>query len=260
MSAAMSEEVLRARLPVYVGSFNQPSYLRQMVETLSRNGFGNVIVADNASTSPKTIDLLADYDARGGVTVWRQGENLGPHQTVQRIMERAKGPFVFTDPDISLSETLPDDFLTTLFALSRRYRCRKVGLALEIPAPGESRDLVFHLPPIGSFTIQEWEKRFWEHELEPGVYRAQVDTTFFLWNADIHTDFRRSYKHFRNSLRPRRLARRLPDVWHTDIRVARAGFPARHLPWYKDDLFPEDERAFYKQTATRASTWLRDSE
>jgi hypothetical protein len=259
MSLSGEEARLRAELPVYIGSFNQPSYLRQMVETLLSNGFGNVIVADNASTSGKTLDLLAEFDGRAGVRVWRIGENVGPTETVRRITKREKGSYAFSDPDLALAEVLPDDFLLRLFDLSRRYRARKVGLALEIPSPEEARDLRFTQKGLGEFTVQEWERRFWKTEVEPGVYRANVDTTFFVWNRGIRVDLRRDYMELRRIIRPGRIARRLPHVGHTDLRVASPGFVARHLPWYTDDRFPEDERAYYLQSTSYASTWLRNS-
>jgi hypothetical protein len=90
------------------------------------------------------------------------------------------------------------------------------------------------------------------------VYRTNVDTTFFIWNRAIRVDLRRDYMELRRVIRPGRIARRLPHVGHTDLRVAAPGFVARHLPWYKDDRFPEDERAYYRQTTSYASTWLRD--
>ncbi len=253
------ERRLRAELPVYVGSFNQPSYVRQMVETLRANGFGNLVIADNASTSPKTQALLAELEALSGLRVWHLGENIGPNKTVQRIKTSELGAFVFTDPDLELPPTLPESFLEELHAVSRRYRSRKVGLALEIPGLDEARDLRFSHHEFGEFTVQEWEQRFWEEELEPGIYRAMVDTTFFLWNPAIRIDPRRDYARLRALIRPRRFGRQLPCFRHIDIRVARPGFVARHLPWYKDDRFPEDEREFYIRSATRASTWLRDS-
>jgi hypothetical protein len=253
-----AEQSLRGTIPVYVGSFNQPSYLHRMVENLVRNGFGNIIIADNASTSPKTLDYLSSCEVRPGITVWRIGENIGPDKAVDRILASERGRFIFTDPDLELANQLPSDFLGQLLEISRRYRCRKVGLALEIPPENETRQLRFVNPLLGTFTIQEWEGQFWERKLESGVYRAGVDTTFFLWNPEIRIDLRRLYLEFVISLRPR-LRRLLPKMPHPDIRVARPGFVARHLPWYKDDKFPEDERDFYLKTTSRASTWLRDT-
>jgi hypothetical protein len=253
------EEVkLRGSLPVYVGSFNQPSYVQQMVETLLANGFGNVIIADNASTSRKTLSLLESYDSRAGVRVWRLGENIGPSLTVRRIGEQYAGAFIFTDPDLELSPVLPRDFLLQLFSISRRYRTRKVGLALEIPAPGEARDLRFFQAGLGKFTVEQWERQFWREQLEPGVYRANIDTTFFLWNSAIKFDPRRDYLELRSAIRPQRLARMLPSLRQIDIRIARSGYVARHLPWYIQDLFPSDEREYYIQSTSRVSTWLRD--
>jgi hypothetical protein len=229
-----------------------------MVETLLANAFRNVIVADNASTSPKTRDLLSELDARHGVRVWRLAENFGPTETVRQILQREPGSFIFSDPDLALKEVLPDTFVGQLFDISARYRTRKVGLALEIPAPEVARDLRFSQRGLGEYTVQEWERQFWKQELEPGVYRANVDTTFFLWNRGIRVDPRRDYMRFRSSIWPRRIGRRLPHLGQIDIRVAKDGFVARHLPWYKDDEFPEDERAYYRRTTSRASTWLRD--
>jgi hypothetical protein len=228
-----------------------------MVETLLANGFRNVVIADNASTSPKTLDLLDGYESQPGVRVWRLGENVGPNETVRRITKEVAGAYIFTDPDLELSESLPPDFLCRLFAISHRYRARKTGLALAIPAPDEVRDLRFVQKGLGEFTVQEWERQFWEEEVEPNVYRANVDTTFFLWNPAIRIDPRRDYARVVKLIRPRRYARLLPNFRQFDIRVAQPGFIARHLPWYIDDGMPDDERAFYKASTSRASTWLR---
>lgn len=252
------EQALRATTPVYVNSYNQPSYVRQMVEGLLSNGFGRIVVCDNASTSPKTRALLSRFEAEGRVQVRHLGGNLGPHRVVMQLRAAMRTPFLFSDPDLRLPEVLPDRFVTRLLALSRRYRCAKVGLALEIPPEAEARDLRFDHPVLGPFKVSDWERQFWKIELEPGVYRANVDTTFFLWNPAVRFDWRRLYNETLWSLKPRRIfGTMIPLIGQADIRVAEPGFVARHLPWYRNDEMPEDERAFYKQSASSISTWFR---
>lgn len=254
-----SESQLRATMPVFLNSFNQPTYLEGIVETLLANDFGRIIICDNASASSKTLSLLDKLSAIEAVEVRHLGDNLGPHRTLLQIRQETEDCFLFSDPDLALPKVLPNDFLTVLLSLSRKYRCRKVGLALEIPPADQAREITMRDARSKEFTVQEWEKQFWEHPLETNVYRARVDTTFFLWNPKIRIDFLRDYMTVRNRLRPKAVFRPILPTSQIDIRVARDGFTARHLPWYEDDGFPEDEREFYIKEAARWSTWLRES-
>jgi NDP-sugar pyrophosphorylase family protein len=60
ITAGISESALRQSLSVFVNSFNQPTYLRDTLEWLSKHGFRNITVLDNGS---KFEHLLSYYKA-----------------------------------------------------------------------------------------------------------------------------------------------------------------------------------------------------
>jgi hypothetical protein len=202
------ERRLRAELPVYVGSFNQPSYVRQMVETLLCERLRQ---RRRSPTMPRPRQRRArfwpSYEALAGVRVWHLGENIGPSKTVQRIRARERRGLRFHRPRPRAFADAPGRLPRNS---SSRYRGatgrERLTSPLKSPAADEARDLRFSHPDFGDFTVQEWERRFWEDELEPGIYRANVDTTFFLWNpAPSAFDLRRDYARLRALIRPRRL-------------------------------------------------------
>ena len=82
--------------------------------------------------------------------------------------------------------------------------------------------------------MREWEARFWSDEIEPGVFRANIDTTFALY---------------------RPLDRR-----HRDDHALRTGAPylARHQPWYTDPAALSAYDRYYRDHADRTiANWDR---
>jgi Glycosyl transferase family 2 len=251
------EASLRKSVPVFLNSFNQPTYLARMVAQLHKNGFERIVVCDNNSKSRKLLDLLETWEASSAVQVIRLGGNLGPHETFRRVLSEQQSPFIFSDPDVELPEKLSEEFLSRITEISCKYWCRKVGPALEIPSAGEVKNIVMRHIVLGEHSVADWERRFWRMQIEENVYRADLDTTFFFWNTNIKIDPRRQFNGAREKLRPRRFIKFIPRFEFTDIRVAGKGFTLRHLPWYRDDKMPEDERDFYRQEAAKWSTWVR---
>ena len=254
-----AERILRESVPVFVSSFNQPTYLENTVHWLDRNGFKNVAVLDQDSTAPRLREVYSTLEEAGLCRVIRLGRNLGPRATVSLLFQSGLGSFVFTDPDLDLPDPPASDFLSKLLNLSRKYKVNKVGLALDISDSASFRKIQTKVGNLGDFGIEEWEQRFWKKVLEPGVYRADVDTTFFLWNGEIRNfrSLRRDF--FRKRYISRILGRFNRDYW-VDIRVAGPGFCAKHLPWYVDDLLPDEEREYYRKTSRSYSTWVGRSE
>ena len=81
--------------------------------------------------------------------------------------------------------------------------------------------------------VVDWESQFWKSEAEPGVYRADIDTTFALYR---------------------------PTVSKWTHRALRTGPPyvARHLPWYTDSSHLSEEDEYYRQHALPTVTnWDR---
>jgi hypothetical protein len=93
------------------------------------------------------------------------------------------------------------------------------------------------LPDRYSFKreVQDWESQFWEHEIEHGVYRADIDTTFALYR---------------------------PGTTYSINRALRTGppFVARHLPWYADSANLSEEELFYREHMSETvGNWNRDA-
>jgi len=220
---------LQAEIPILVPCFNNPTYARNMLKQLQVLGFGQVVIIDNASTSPDMRNWLGSLGSE--VTVISLPGNFGPHHIFHDTRTFALLPryFCVTDPDLSFNPALPDGFLGDLAMLTTRHRIGKAGFALDISDREAMRDDVFDVGDRKS-NIWEWEAQFWEKPLEPlesgdKVYDAKIDTTFALYDK----------KYFD------------PDTFLSAVRVA-GRFTARHLPWYRDRGLPEVEAAEYERT------------
>ena len=200
--------------------------LEQLVTWLEDNGVTEIHLVDNDSSYPP----LQGYLARSPHRVWRLGANLG-HEApwvIGLIAElSANGPFVVTDPDVVPDESCPPDVFQHLSGLLDRHpEVDKVGLGLRIddlPPTARHRDEVI-----------AWERQYWTDEVEPGVFRASVDTTFALYRA---------------------------APTHHITRSLRTGPPyvARHLPWYLDPDHLPAEEAYYRDHADPSvSSWDGD--
>jgi hypothetical protein len=215
-----------ADIPVYVISFNQPTYLRNMIRQLRalRVQPREIHVVDNASTSPPLLDYLAELELQGH-HVHRMPRNLGPHVVFSSEADLALPPmFAVTDPDLQFHPGMPRTFRSDLAEIARWYDTRKSGCALTV------RDGEQFLPGpyFQGQTIQEWESSFWKEALpcrqpraagpsalgpadgvrSAPVFRAPIDTTFAVY-----------------------LRSAPPGDFYDAVRVA-GPYEARHLPWY----------------------------
>lgn len=215
-----------AALPVVIISRDRFDCLRQLVSWLeSTPGVGEIHIVDNASTWPPLVEYL---DASPH-TVHRLGVNLGHHAPwiTGLISEISQGPFVVTDPDVIPDPDCPHDVLAHFRAiLDRHPGIDKVGFGLRIddlPDSFAHRDAVVR-----------WESRFWTDAVEPGVYRAEIDTTFAVYR---------------------------PGRDHKGFNALRTGPPyvARHLPWYAPTASPTAEEIYYREHADPAiASWTGD--
>jgi hypothetical protein len=214
-------------VPVFIPVRDRLTPLLQVLDWCERAGLHDIWLIDNASTWPPLVEFLNGTSHR----VVRPGLNLGHRSpwltgTVQRHARDRF--FIVTDPDVVPDAQCPLDAIDHLRALLERYpEVDKVGLGLRID------DLPGHYPLADA--VRAWEARFWSDAIEPGVFRADVDTTFALY---------------------RPLTRR-----HEENRALRTGFPyvAQHLPWYQDPTQLSVEDRFDREHADpTVSNWDRD--
>lgn len=204
------------KVPVFIPVRDRVTPLRLVVDWLERAGHEEIWLIDNASTYEPLLDFLRHSSHHvihlehnfGHRSPWLSG-------AVQR---HARGRhFIVTDPDVLPDDDCPLDAAQRFRELLDRYPdLHKAGFGLRID------DLPEHY--AHSDEVRSWERRFWTEELEPGVYRADIDTTFALY-------------------RPMRR--------HLESHAVRTGFPvvARHLPWYLDSSNLSEEDLYYREHA-----------
>jgi hypothetical protein len=233
-----SELILRKTLPVIINSFNQPSYLLNLIKKLEANEFKNIIILDNNSTNPDLLKYYQTTTKDTSHTILYYNNNNGPRYFHSNYIFKILGgvPHLYTDPDIDFNQ-LSDDFITTLLYLSDKYSSFKVGCALEIPSENEIKSDIFYIAPHlnnRKFSIKEWESQFWQNEIESDVFDAAIDTTLHLFNP----------KYFNDN-----------TDFISGLRIARNGFTIKHIPWYKNDFMSVEEKIFYKNLAGNWSNY-----
>jgi hypothetical protein len=162
-----------SRYPIFINCRDRLSPLLDLLSWLERAGHTRIHLVDNGSTYPP---LLAFYKT----TTYRVvalDANLGSRAPWESglIDDIAADDFyVVTDPDIVPVPECPPDAVAHFHSLLDRYPDRiKVGFGLKIDdLPTRYRH---------SAEVQGWEERYWRTEIEPGVYDADIDTTFALY-------------------------------------------------------------------------------
>jgi hypothetical protein len=199
------------------------SYGRRCADAMRRAGLDPVIV-DHGSTWPAALAWLTGLE-QWGIEVLYRGGGHPRHlwEWTPFLESRGSDRYVVTDPDVIPSPKCPLDWPQRLSGLLDEYPgSAKAGLGLRID----------NLPEHYSRRQQviEWEKHFWDDELEPGVFRAPLDTTLALY---------RERSRF-------------------ELDGLRTGNPyvADHLAWHEDFSALPAETAYYYQNAERGiSHW-----
>ena len=208
-------------IPIYITSFNQHTYLRNMIRQLRLLGVlsSDIHIVDNASTSIPVIDYLTELKCQG-VIVHHLDRNYGPRAIFDPESGIVLPPvFALTDPDLQFHEAMPSTFRQDLLQIALWCRVWKAGSALNIKESDMFRQGEYH----HGMTIREWEDGFWRQpisnwtdavgqrlgDLRTQIFSAAIDTTFAVYLRDKkELDFGEA------------------------VRVA-GPFEVRHLPWYK---------------------------
>jgi hypothetical protein len=197
--------------------------LLALISWLERVGQDEIYLLDNDSAFPP---LLAYY-RETTYPVLFLNKNHGPHAPwdsglVKTLARNRKS--IVSDPDVVPSEECPDDAIELLSDVLDRFPDRmKAGLGIRID------DLPDHYP--GKPRVLEWERQFWRTQIAPGLYDADIDTTFALYQPGASWSYG-------------------PSI--------RTGSPylLRHTPWYVDPSNLSAEEAFYQRRVDPAfSTW-----
>jgi hypothetical protein len=216
-----------SQIPFIIPSFNNPTYLVNMLKQLETIQQNNILILDGGSMYPPMLQALDSISQTLPIVVLPF--NPGPRLAItsQVVLDALPNFFAVTDPDLSFNPCLPSDFINTMIELSNELSAPKIGFALDVSDSELMRKEKFK---IGDdfFSIQEWEKQFWEkpkyNKYDLPLFEAQIDTTFAIYNQNFYhkEDFLAAY------------------------RVA-GDYTAVHLPWMLNTSVPESEINFYKR-------------
>lgn len=211
-------------IPIIINNFNRLAYLKRLIASLMSRGYDNIIILDNASTYPpllewyknecnvRVIDLKANY---GHTALWTSGV----------IRQFESDYFVYTDPDLELVDECPDDFLWKMLRNLKSYvKGQKIALSLKIDDIPETYQY--------KADVIMQEERF-SREMEYGMYVADVDTTFALYEPYAKGGY------------------------VDDMVTYRMPYPiqCRHLPWYEDLNHLSEEDEWYAQHKLKQIGW-----
>ncbi len=209
-------------VPIIINNFNRLEYLQMQIKWLEKAGCKNIFIIDNASTYPPLLEFYKNINYQ----VYLLDKNIGflaLWKTV--IFQKFKHSYhVYTDPDILPKDTCPLNVLSYFFEILQKYNdIKKVGFGLVID----------DLPAHYSFKekVKNWERQFWENEIEPNLFNAAIDTTFALYKPYVKGG--------------------------SELNAIRTGEPytARHLSWYIDSNNLTEEESYYVKTANSSSSW-----
>lgn len=213
-------------IPIFIISFNNLSYVKQIITSLEKFDLTNIHIVDNNSDYPPLLDFLKQtkYQVHMMKINWGHKVIWDSHCFDEIIYN---SPYVVSDPDIELSSNLPLNFMEILLNILNQFDLvTKIGFALKID------DLADFL---NSNKVKTWESQFWQYRIPDNkyeLYKADVDTTFALY-------------------RPGNLSE---NNFYTAIRIA-GEFSARHLPWY---MRSEEQDYYEKTSSSKSASWSKD--
>jgi glycosyltransferase involved in cell wall biosynthesis len=213
-------------IPIYIPTFNNPTYLLNFIKQLEKNDAKNLVVIDNNSTYPPMKECLSIIEQKYKVV--RLDQNFGPHYILRNKQFYQSLPelFCLSDPDLEFSTSLPVDFINELKIISEVHKVGKVGLALEFSSEDVMHsELFLDGQKVGAI---EYEQQFWTNNIGKNqtgddLYRTTLDTTFALYNKTYFD----------------------PEDRYTAIRVA-GKFTAKHLGSLSNSIVPKSESIYYK--------------
>ena len=222
----LSKELFKKNMSCVIIGFNQPTYIKNMINQLEKYTNDIIIIDNNSDFKP----LLDYYENEYKYTLFKMKSNLGHKVYEKSFIDKIIGDiFILTDPDLEFNKNLPNNFIENIINISNYFQAEKVGFALEYKGNNIRKDI----KAFGK-SIEEWEKQYWttsfyypEHE----IWSAAIDTTFCLINK------KNKGGHYRIG----------------------NNYLCKHLPWYIDfeKNIPKDEYDHYLKNNVSTNYWKK---
>lgn len=206
-------------IPIFITSFNRLNALKEVIKSLETKNETNIIIMDNKSDYGPLLDYYEELKTKYKIAYLNNnyGHYAAWHSGI--LNDYRNQYYVVTDPDVIPVQECPKNFLDYFkTVLERLPSYDKIGFGLKLD------DIPQHKYRDN---IVGWESKYWEKEIEPGLYNAPIDTTFSLYKPGGPIG------HSMNSIR--------------------TGFPyiARHETWYIDpDSLDVHDTYYYKSCKT----------
>ncbi|HIO90613.1 MAG TPA: glycosyltransferase family 2 protein [Campylobacterales bacterium] len=228
-------------IPVFIVSYNNGIYVENTINQLQSFGITPIII-DNNSTDLTSLKILKKIKNNHTAQVVFSDKNFGfMVGFLNHIYPLLPEVFAYSDPDLQFNKNLPDDFLSKLASLTKKYSVYKAGFALELLEEETIIDQVINkmrgVPMIYNqeFSVREWESQYWRIPISHDnliLYSAPIDTTFAVYKKSNYNGF------------------------FDAIRVA-GDYSAIHLPWFpRLDLMAESNKREYLK-GNNSSTWIK---
>lgn len=199
---------------------------KNMLDRLvSLDGIGKIIIVDNDSSNTNVREWYKQERRAEVVFI----ENLGHKCVWQKQLPKYYNcnEYVVTDSDLDIS-TIPNNTLTHLSAMLKKYKLNKAGLSIDISdIPKESIYNTMQMPKCGL----ETERAFLNYPSNEDVTFAPIDTTFALYAKE-------NTKYSVSGAR------------------TKAPYSCRHLPFYYtlDSIKNDAEYLYYLKNANDSSS------
>lgn len=216
-------------IPIFVITRDRLEVLKKAIESYKKLPDVEIVIHDNNSTYPQTIEYLKQLENEGIKVFWHKevsGTFYDISESVDNTIQKwyetnDSNYYVVTDCDIEImnidSLKIYKDFLDNMYDIDV---AGPMLLIDDLPEHYELRDVV-----IKSHSKQFWTKPLYSYKSYSYI-KAPIDTTFGM--------YRKQYVF-------RRLA--------YGVRVIDA--PAKHLDWYIDTNNLTDDQKWYKEHASK---------
>ena len=215
-------------IPIIINNYNRLSYLKRLINSLESRGYFNIYIIDNNSTYPPLIEYYKSCPYK----VFMLNKNVGYKALWETDIYKTfrNSYYVYTDSDVEIIPECPSDFMEHFVKIMDRYPlAQKVGFGICI------NDLPDYF--ANKTEVITHESKFWKNEVEPEIYKAQIDTTFALYRPFCSGP---AY------------------AYHLTLRTG-GHYMIRHLPWYVDSSNLNEEERFYINSTTQSTHWTQKS-
>lgn len=213
-------------IPIIILNRDRLDATKQLVESLQKRNYNNIIIIDNKSTYPPLLEWYPKSDIDIFYNKTEKTCNgsfyfLAFEYKIEKFINAImNGPYVYTDSDTVPIDETPEDFIDDMVEIVNKYGKQKVASGIKID---DLPDCFYKKQEVITHESVMWGK-FGEITVEKmPIYVAAADTTFAV---------------YRQGEKP------LQGNNSTGLRI---GYPylVRHIPWYYDyNNLPENEKYY----------------